>query len=75
MGTLCASEYGPFGIVPCGDHDWNRNNPSRKIRDVILTGGAPLSLGDDALAEIISEFRAIEGVELWLGNDFYPDPR
>ena len=52
--------------------DWNRDNPSRRIRDVILTGGDPLSLGDDTLVRILSAFRAIEGVELLRIDTKYP---
>ncbi|MCS7082492.1 MAG: KamA family radical SAM protein [Bacteroidetes bacterium] len=43
-----------------------------EIRDVLLTGGDPLSLGDEALEELIRELRAIPHVELIRLGTRYP---
>lgn len=60
-----------------GDHEEKETNPetkfdaaieyikaNRKIRDVLISGGDPLSLEDEALESLISRIRAISHVEL-----------
>jgi lysine 2,3-aminomutase len=42
--------------------EYIRNNP--EIRDVLITGGDPLTLSDERLEEIISKLRAIPTVEV-----------
>lgn len=42
--------------------DYIRNH--KEIRDVLISGGDPLMLSDDALEKVISELRAIEHVEI-----------
>lgn len=42
--------------------DYIRQN--RKIRDVLISGGDPLTLSDERLEEIVSKLRAIEHVEI-----------
>lgn len=42
--------------------DYIRENP--EIRDVLITGGDPFTLGDESLEWIISELRKIEHVEI-----------
>ena len=43
-------------------YEYIRNNP--EIRDVLITGGDPLLLTDDALEDILKNLRAIEHVEI-----------
>jgi lysine 2,3-aminomutase len=60
-----------------GDHEEKDGNPetkfdaaieyikaNRKIRDVLISGGDPLTLEDEALESLISKIRAISHVEL-----------
>lgn len=42
--------------------DWIRRNP--EIRDVLLTGGDPLTFGDEKLDWLLGELRSIEHVEI-----------
>lgn len=42
--------------------DYIRQN--KKVRDVLISGGDPLTLSDERLEEIISKLRAIEHVEI-----------
>ncbi len=42
--------------------DYIRNNP--EIRDVLITGGDPLTLSDDSIEWILRELRSIETVEI-----------
>lgn len=51
---------------------WNQDNPTRKIRDIILTGGDPMSLDDEDLEMILSDFKSVDGVEFLRIDSKYP---
>ncbi len=52
--------------------NWNKQYPHDPIRDIIFTGGDPLSFSDQRLNEILQAAKAIEGVEILRIDTKYP---
>lgn len=52
--------------------NWNEQNPSEPIEDIVFTGGDPLSLSDSRLQEILQTAKAIERVEALRIDTKYP---
>ncbi len=54
------------GIIEAIDYiqEWNKNNPTKPINDVILSGGDPLSLSDENLKNILDKIKKIKGIEI-----------